>query len=214
MQSVTNTRIQIPSQPMPGQTHRIATVTGTREATEQVRQMIEQIVAEQSSASILPGSGSMGGRYNQQQPYIQQSDPQGQAQSAEWAAYHAAQAAAQQQQQQYTAAAPVSQTAPSPAPTAPNTYHEQFFRYAYYYGEAAARNHYGAWSPPEGTPNPYGTNPAGIQPVPNTANPSPAPAAAASAPSPTPAAVQGEQSAARETSRRKVSNLPAWMTKG
>lgn len=32
----------------------------------------------------------------------------------------------------------------------------QFWQYAVYYGEAAARLYYGAWSPPEGTKPPEG----------------------------------------------------------
>ncbi len=35
-------------------------------------------------------------------------------------------------------------------------YTDEFFKYAACYGEPAARQCYGAWSPPEGTPNPYG----------------------------------------------------------
>jgi hypothetical protein len=67
-------------------------------------------------------------------------------------------------------------------------------------------------------PNPYGTNPNGIQPAPAAAPaqaaPAPAPVAApvyAAAPSAAPVAPVGGE--ARETSRRRVSNLPAWMTK-
>ena len=35
-------------------------------------------------------------------------------------------------------------------------YTDEFFKYAALCGESAARQYYGAWSPPEGTPNPYG----------------------------------------------------------
>jgi hypothetical protein len=57
-----------------------------------------------------------------------------------------------------------------------------------------------------GTPNPYGVNPD----LANVASaPAPAPAQS-SAPAPAPAAPGG----ARDSSVRKVSNLPAWMTKG
>lgn len=41
-------------------------------------------------------------------------------------------------------------------PTDPTAYYEDFWKYAVYYGEAAARLYYGAWSPPEGTPPPAG----------------------------------------------------------
>lgn len=132
----------------------------------------------------------------------------------------------------------VSQQATQGAAATTSTEHyEPFFRYAYYYGEEAARAYYGAWSPPVGTPNPYGVNP----------NLGATPAAVAPAPQPTantqPAAqsyggqqdsretgqlalVTGQQSTSqqtasqppsnshqevRETSKRQVSNLPAWM---
>jgi len=209
--------------------HRLVTVAGTQEGCGQVQGMIEQIIADQSSASVMMGAPRSDG-YGYQQQYQQPDSQQGY--SAEWAAYHAAQAAAQQQhggaagQQQYasaapTAAAPVAANAPAPATGQPvsDAYYEQFFRYAYYYGEDAARQYYGAWSPPLGTPNPYGTNPNGIQPAPAPAAGQTQPAAvapqAAPAPAPQPASAPPASTAgdARETSRRKVSNLPAWMTK-
>jgi hypothetical protein len=40
--------------------------------------------------------------------------------------------------------------------TDPTAYYNDFWRYASYYGEAAARAYYTAWSPPEGTPPPEG----------------------------------------------------------
>lgn len=39
-------------------------------------------------------------------------------------------------------------------PTDPTAYYKDFWAYVSYYGEPAARAFYGAWSPPEGTPNP------------------------------------------------------------
>merc|ERR1711884_162670 len=99
-----------------------------------------------------------------------------------------------------------------------DAYHEQFHRYSYYYGEEEARKYYGAWSPPVGTPNPYGTNPNGISAAP----PSPSPVAAAiaapaSASTPASSTLSGTSSVTnsdipRDTGRRGVSNLPAWMT--
>ena len=143
--------------------------------------------------------------------------------SAEWAAYYAAQAASTGQATSTTAAAatpaaavaattaaaPAAATATAATTTttaavagatttdsqqpAADAYHDAFFRYAYHYGDEAARQYYGAWSPAQGTPNPYGTNP----------NLSTAPAAA-------PAAATAE---IKDSSVRNVSNLPAWMTK-
>lgn len=51
-------------------------------------------------------------------------------------------------------------------------YHNNYYRsYASYYGEAAARVYYGAWSPPEGTPPPAGitvADPSNLPVDPNT----------------------------------------------
>ena len=158
--------------------------------------MIDQIINQQSSAGVMSGNGN----YMGQQYYGQSAGQNGQH-SAEWQAYYAAQAVAKQQQPQQAPAPAPAAAAPAPAADA---YYEQFFRYSYYYGEEAARQHYGAWSPPVGTPNPYGVNPNGI-----TA----APAAAPSTPAPAPVAPQQNQEV-RDTGRRGVSNLPAWMTRG
>ena len=47
-------------------------------------------------------------------------------------------------------------TASGDAPTDPTAYYNDFWTYASYYGEAAARAYYQAWSPPEGTAPPPG----------------------------------------------------------
>ncbi|KAG7346946.1 KH domain containing protein [Nitzschia inconspicua] len=154
MQNKTGTRIQIPSHPTMGQPHRVATITGTPEGCEHARSLIERIITEQTSGCVM--SGPTYNSSNQQDHYqavAQQND------DPAWQAYYAAQALAQQQQQQQQPSAGGGQ--------ATDAYYEQFFRYAYYYGEDAARQYYGSWSPPIGTPNPYGVNP----------NPSPAPVA-------------------------------------
>ena len=226
MQQASGTRIQIPGQSS-GLPTRIASVSGPKEGCEMVQKMIARIIQDQSSNAIMSGAPLDGNlpQQTQNQPPTQQQPPQQSenAYSAEWAAYHAAQAAASSQQQpskhqnhvqQHPASynqQPAQQQQPSQQPqhTTDTTYHEQFFRYAYYYGEPAARSHYGAWSPAPGTPNPYGVNPSGITPA-----PAPEPAQTASSPAaPQAAAPQAASSEARETSRRHVSNLPAWMTK-
>mmetsp|Transcript_58968 Transcript_58968/g.68918 ORF Transcript_58968/g.68918 Transcript_58968/m.68918 type:complete len:303 (+) Transcript_58968:1612-2520(+) len=56
MQTKTRTRIQIPSQPTPGHLNRIATVSGNAQGCEQVKQMIERMVMEQSSQSVMTGA--------------------------------------------------------------------------------------------------------------------------------------------------------------
>jgi len=225
MQSKTGTRIQIPSQATPGMQHRVVTVSGPSDGCHTVKSHIERMITEQSSQSVMAGTGGgqglygqgqagnqyaqygayaqqyqaaaggaggAGGQYGQQQQqyaayqaYGQQAQQQaqyGQQQQAatgtsgqqdyskEWAAYYAAQA----QQQQGGAAT----ATPAPAPAAaqqsttdstatataasqdPTAYYDQFYRYALYYGEEAARKTYGAWAPPVGTPNPYGNAPA------------------------------------------------------
>jgi len=159
----------------------------------------------------------------QQQQYAQGAAAGGQQQgqggdySAQWAAYYAAQAAAQGGTAAAATGATAAVTAPTPAAAAStatattgaaaggqkaDAYYEDFFRYAYHYGEDAARKAYSSWSPPAGTPNPYGVNP----------NPStPAAGGAAAAPVSAPASAPAD---VKDSSvRRGVSNLPAWMTK-
>lgn len=205
MQAKSGTRIQIPSYPTPGETYRVATISGGKKGTEMVQQMIASIIEAQSSVPVMSGTfQSYGSGRKEEEQY-----------SAEWAAYHAAQAAAQEQyaqsqqhlhpnqHQHSTQSISVESTVLSQQQLAPDAYYEEFFRYSYYYGEDAARQHYGAWAPPPGTPNPYGINPNGIQTAPVTS-------------APTPASVTQHHQAvaeARETSKRNVSNLPAWMTK-
>mmetsp|Transcript_4243 Transcript_4243/g.11552 ORF Transcript_4243/g.11552 Transcript_4243/m.11552 type:complete len:775 (+) Transcript_4243:125-2449(+) len=301
LQDTTQCRIQIPPDCLPGQDQRLATIIGPAAGCQQAQMLIGQIIADQSSAGVMAqappsagggyGAGSYGNYYtsNGQQKQLPRHTPPTEGQegySAEWAAYHAAQAAAAKatvpsQQTQYPyqggysahpyqqpyshqnvqAGVPVATTASgggaaapgAPASTslpggssaatsqpasgeqpkveqrtadtagattqspadAPNreAYYEQFFRYAYYYGEAAARSYYGAWSPPEGTKNPYGANPNGVTAAPAaTSSQAGAPANAPAAVAPNNLGAQGP-AAGRETSKRKVSNLPAWMSK-
>jgi len=234
LQSKTETRIDIPQQPPPGQNVRVITVTGpSQEACELAKTYMERIVNEQSAASVMTGSpynnqnqhhnnmgnrhhnGGMGVGYQNQYRNQHQHHSNGyhnsnnggdqnaaQSNDPAWQAYYAAQAIAnkqQQQQQQLQAAA-----AAAPASDA---YYEQFHRYAYYYGEDAARQYYGTWSPPVGTPNPYGVNPEGITAPPAADSGGNANASAPQATTP----VNNTQ--VRDSSVRKVSNLPAWMTK-
>ncbi len=232
MQQRTSTRIQIPNQPAPGQIFRLATVTGPAEGCQKIQEIIARISNEQSSQFVMTGEcfnqygqqaygqqQSYGGAQGQQQ-YGAASAASGQQDySAQWAAYYAAQASAQggssgAAAQQQAGSATNGATAASSGATggaasgAADQYYEDFFRYSYHYGEEAARKAYGAWSPPAGTPNPYGTNP----------NPSAAPA---NAPSPAGAPASSSASAAasidpkkhKDSSVRSVSNLPAWMTK-
>jgi far upstream element-binding protein len=266
MQNQSGTKIQIPSFSTPGLQTRIATVTGPVEGCERVKQMIERIVLEQSSQSVMSGvagqghdqyaqsyggggqgqpyghgqnAGAFGGYGGQQQAYgMPQQQSGAQDYSKEWAAYYAAQGAMHGNggaTESYGASATAAVTEAASAVTAQaDTYYEQFFRYAYYYGEEAARSHYGAWSPPPGTPNPYGVNPNGITQAPTAAaeqHVAPAPAPVAYSQSATAPAAYSQSATApaaysqstpavtvplnvRDSGRRGVSNLPAWMTKG
>lgn len=234
LQGKTNTRIDIPQHPPPGQDVRVIRVTGpSQEACDLAKTYIERIVNEQSAASIMMGSSSYNNNfqshsnnnhhhhggggigYQNQHRNHQNSNSsnnsnynagyQNSAQSNDpaWQAYYAAQAIANKQQQQQQAAS---------ASPSPDAYYEQFHRYAYYYGEEAARQYYGTWSPPVGTPNPYGINPNGVTAPPAANNGANAPSSTAAAmASQSPASTNTAQ--VRDSSVRKVSNLPAWMTK-
>lgn len=63
------------------------------------------------------------------------------------------QQAPQQPQQQ---GPPTTDSAAAPVDPMVAMYHEQFWQYAVYYGEDLARQYYGEWSPPKGTPPPPG----------------------------------------------------------
>jgi len=72
----------------------------------------------------------------------------------------------------------------------------------HFFVDLSSLQHYGAWSPPVGTPNPNAA--ASVA----AAAPAPAPAPASGA-----AAAGSEAQDIHDSSVRKVSNLPAWMTK-
>ena len=181
MQQRTQCKIQIPQQPVPGTLYRLATVTGPLEGCQKIQEIINRISMEQSSQFVMNGQafGAYGqtqgyGMYGQQQQQYGAASTTGEDYSAQWAAYYAAQAAAQAGGTANTSTATetaAASTATSAAATqgetpAPDAYYDAFFRYAYYYGEDAARQYYGAWSPPTGSVNPYGVNPNGTAPAP------------------------------------------------
>lgn len=62
----------------------------------------------------------------------------------------------------------------------PTAYYTDFWNYAAYYGETAARAYYTTWSPPEGTPPPPGV----VLPAENKVAPAPAESGDASAAQP------------------------------
>lgn len=55
-------------------------------------------------------------------------------------------------------------------PSDPTAYYNDFWTYASYYGEAAARAYYQAWSPPEGTAPPAGVVLPSIPPTTDAAD--------------------------------------------
>jgi len=241
MQTKTGCRINIPAQPTPGLGYRICTVMGPPDKCQEVQSIIQRISAEQSSNFLTnphfggqPQQYGATGHYGQQGMYGQQPQVQQQQQggdnSAAWAAYYAAQAAAGAggaAAPAPAAPAPAAGAAAAPAPAggdqpAADAYYDAFHRYAAYYGEEAARKYYGAWSPPAGTPNPYGNaSPAAAAAAAaasgsGASGTAPAQAQSPAAAAPTPAAPVAATAApaAKDSSvRRGVSNLPAWMTK-
>ena len=172
MQQRTQTRIQIPSEPTPGQIYRIATVSGSAEGCQKVQEIISRIISEQSSQFVM--NGQVFGEYGQNQAYGAYGQQQQQQYgatasgdySAQWAAYYAAQAGSQNTATQAAAPATSAGGTNQGDQPAADAYYDAFFRYAYHYGEDAARQYYGAWSPPAGTANPYGVNPNGTTPAP------------------------------------------------
>lgn len=211
LQGRTNTKIQIPNQCAPGSIYRLATVTGPAASCQLIQQIIARISAEQSSQFVMNGecfqqqpSQGYGQYYGQQYGATAgqygATQPQGDY-SAQWAAYYAAQGAT-------SAVATSATVAAAPAATGgADQYYEDFFRYSYHYGEEAARAAYGAWAPPEGTPNPYGVNPNLTSG--GTQSQDAVPASTTS----TSETVTKLSEAKDSSVRRGVSNLPAWMTK-
>lgn len=230
MQQKTGTRIQIPSQPTPGQQYRIATVSGSTDGCQKVHEMISRISLEQSSQFVMTGAAYQHsslmayGQYGQQHAYGQyrQQQTYGSGQNdygAQWAAYYASLSSnglstlASQSTSNATGASIVSNSAPITSTSgeeshedqqqpAADAYYDAFFRYMYHYGEDAARKYYGAWSPPQGTPNPYGINPnSSLTDQVNQTSTSNA------------KVLTEDSSLVKDSSVRSVSNLPAWMNR-
>jgi far upstream element-binding protein len=181
LQQRTKTRIQIPPS-VPGQEFRIITITGPPEGCQKIQEIISRIIMEQSSQFVMTGEcfqavypyGQQAayGQYYQQ-AYASTGAVAQADYSAQWAAYYAslnqsggataglAQTSTAATTSSSAAAASMSTaTGDSQQQLAPDAYYDAFFQYAYHYGEEKARQYYGAWSPPPGTPNPYGSNPA------------------------------------------------------
>lgn len=166
IQNRLHVRVQIPQAPDFGSNPPVRTISilGLPDAQAQAKYEIEMIVTGQRQGAGADvgvygagyGAGGNWGSYGAA-PYY---DP-----------YAAAAAAAYNPYGAYYGAASAGYAAPSPtaaaggatgatssteAPSDPTAYYNDFWQYAAYYGEAAARVYYGAWSPPEGTQPPEG----------------------------------------------------------
>jgi len=182
IQTRTRTRVQVPPSADLGSIPPVRTVCiqGTVEGQHAARYEIEMVL--QNHAMGLPTGqnavyGAGGGGYGQGGggQYQQWGAQQQQQQQQQQAGYYGAGGYMQQQQSAYGAQAYASGYAgysadpaaaasamagaaadPSAVPTDPTAYYNDFWLYASYYGEAAARLYYNQWSPPEGTPPPPG----------------------------------------------------------
>ena len=150
----TRTRIQVPSIVDPGSDPptRTICITGTQEGQHAARYEIEMVLqadnsrggAPQAPAFAVHGGGGGGGMYGAQ-AWGAPAAPVASAYGQYGAAAYGQPAAAYGGQ------------AAMPAPASDHTaYYQEFWRYASYYGEAAARMYYTSWSPPVGTPPPPG----------------------------------------------------------
>ena len=149
----TRTRIQIPSVADPGSDPpmRTISITGSQECQHAARYEIEMVLqadmsrggAPQVPAFSLHGGG--GSNMYGAQSWAPQAAPVASA----YGQYGAA---------AYGQAVPGygAQAAMPAAATDHTAYYQEFWRYASYYGEAAARMYYTSWSPPVGTPPPPG----------------------------------------------------------
>lgn len=131
-------RLQLPQVPDPGSypPTRTVTIQGTAEGQMLARYEIETILGYQAQGG--------GGGGHQAPPVAQMYGGWGQqtvAPSYDMYGQYVQQAPQQEQ---------------SAVPTDPTAFYNDFWQYAAYYGEAAARMYYTAWSPPEGSLPPPG----------------------------------------------------------
>lgn len=172
IQNRLHVRVQIPQAPDFGSNPPVRTISilGLPDAQAQAKYEIEMIVTGQRQ-----GAGADAGVYGA-----------GYGASNSWGAYGAAPyydpyaaAAAYNPYGAYYGAAKAGYATSSPTansgatagatsstevPSDPTAYYNDFWQYAAYYGEAAARVYYGAWSPPEGTQPPEGVTVAADPP--------------------------------------------------
>ena len=172
----TQTRLQIPSAADPGSDPPIRTIciSGTHDGQHAARYEIEMVL--QNEAARLGGQsyggyaggavGAGGGNMYGAQAWGAQAAPVASAYGQYGAAAYG-----------QAPAGYGAQAAMSAAPTDHTAYYQEFWRYASYYGEAAARMYYTSWSPPVGTPPPpgimlpQGAPAAGMAPAASAGNP-------------------------------------------
>lgn len=157
MQNKFNVKIQIPPSADPGTMPPVRTVSiqGAQDGQYGARYEIENVIG------VGPGGTTQVAHAQSAQPaagqYMQQQQVYGGAAYGQHDYYGQPQYQQQYQQQMYGQAPVASEPAPVQAIPDATAYYNDFWIYASYYGEAAARLYYGAWSPPEGTLPPEGT---------------------------------------------------------
>lgn len=169
IQSRLNVKIQIPQGADIGSNPPVRTISivGTPEMQALAKYEIELLAAGTSlhairanSASYSTGGVPAAGSFDYSDPNALYYATYGAAYDpALYAAQTAALAAAgvDPTLAAAAAAAAAQQTATTEeVPTDPTSYYNDYWYYASFYGEAAARVYYGAWSPPEGTKPPEG----------------------------------------------------------
>lgn len=164
LQSRTRTRVQIPQGADPGSNPPVRTISisGTDEAQILARYEIELILQGQnpsnsSAAAPTVYGGNPPSTYGGFNPYGATTTPYGNygaygAQPAVAASYPYAATGTYP----YSAGAAATTATSAEVPSDPTAYYNDFWTYASYYGEAAARLYYTTWSPPAGTSPPPG----------------------------------------------------------
>jgi hypothetical protein len=115
-------------------------------ATSSSTYMNPYLLADPTNAAALMSTYQLSGYY----------DPNLMAQMGLLAATQPTSLVADGSNLAYSTQATLDPSAVAAAPTDPTAYYNDFWYYASYYGETAARQYYGEWSPPVGTPPPEG----------------------------------------------------------
>jgi len=165
IQNRLHVRVQIPQAPDFGSNPPVRTISilGLPDAQAQAKYEIEMIVNGQRQGAgadtgvygAAYGAGAAWGSYGAA-PYY---DPYAAAAAAAYnpyGAYYGAAAAGYAAPSPSAAAGTTGASSSTEVPSDPTAYYNDFWQYAAYYGEAAARVYYGAWSPPEGSQPPEG----------------------------------------------------------